>query len=405
MSPLNLQIVLSHYLWVYLLIGLCFGFVLELSGFGDSRKLAAQFYFFDMRVFKVMFSAIITAMILIFFTSSVGLTDFSKLYVNPTFLWSGIVGGLVMGVGFILGGFCPGTSLVGAATLKIDALLFVLGVLFGVYLFGESQPYIDSFFNSGSLGRLTLSDVLQIDAGRIVFVILTLALLAFWGAEWTEKKLNLLHEKTKPLEKKIIKFSIFFAFVFVLISILKGQPEFEKRWTWIDPRVSESFAQGDFNIHPLELRDLMINPNISLEILDLRDEEAFNNFHLENASRRTEKEILSFRFLQRLTNEPPNHVVVLFDTNQDHLKTVFKKLKGADVMNLYILDGGLENWLKVFPVDPLYSSASESFPQALGSSQFSSFPYDPIHLEKNLNLNYVKKVKLQTKSLTKGGCG
>ena len=94
--------------WYYLIflgIGFAFGYVLEISGFGHSPKLAAQFYFKEMTVLKVMFTAIVTAMVLIFAASAVGLLDYNLVYVNPTYLWPGIVGGLIMGVGFILGGF------------------------------------------------------------------------------------------------------------------------------------------------------------------------------------------------------------------------------------------------------------------------------------------------------------
>ena len=63
------------------------------------------------------FTAIIVAMTLIFLTSSLGLLDYNLLWVPPTYLWPGIVGGLIMGVGFIIGGFCPGTSLVAMALL------------------------------------------------------------------------------------------------------------------------------------------------------------------------------------------------------------------------------------------------------------------------------------------------
>ena len=123
---------------VFLLIGFAFGYVLENSGFNKSTLLASQFYFKDLRVFKVFFTAIVVAMLLIFGASAIGLLDYNLIWVNPTYLWSGIVGGLIMGVGFILGGFCPGTSLVAAATLKIDGILFVLGGLVGVFIFGET---------------------------------------------------------------------------------------------------------------------------------------------------------------------------------------------------------------------------------------------------------------------------
>lgn len=90
---------------IFLAIGFAFGYTLEVAGFGNSKKLAAQFYFKEMTVLKVMFTGIIVAMVLIFGASAIGLLDYNLVWVNPTYLWPGIVGGLIMGVGFILGGF------------------------------------------------------------------------------------------------------------------------------------------------------------------------------------------------------------------------------------------------------------------------------------------------------------
>ena len=53
-------------------IGIGFGFCLEKAGFGSAKKLVSQFYLNDMAVFKVMFSAIVTAMIGLFYLSWVG---------------------------------------------------------------------------------------------------------------------------------------------------------------------------------------------------------------------------------------------------------------------------------------------------------------------------------------------
>jgi len=58
-----------------------------------------------MTVLKVMFTAIVTAMLLIFLASALLLLDFDRLYVNPTYLWPAIVGGLLLGMGFIIGGY------------------------------------------------------------------------------------------------------------------------------------------------------------------------------------------------------------------------------------------------------------------------------------------------------------
>ena len=169
---------------IYVAIGFAFGFILESSGFGDARRLAAQFYFSDLRVVKVMFTAIVVAMTLIFWSTALGLLDYNEIWVKPTYLWPGIVGGLIMGVGFILGGYCPGTSLVSVATLKIDGMYFLLGHIAGVLVFGETVNYVYEFWNSGHLGLFTLPELFHLETGVVVFMVACLAIAMFLGFEW-----------------------------------------------------------------------------------------------------------------------------------------------------------------------------------------------------------------------------
>jgi len=106
-GPLPLQLLYGKWVFyiVALLIGVSFGYSLEIGGFGQSTKLAAQFYFTDMTVFKVMFTGIIVAMVLVFGSSALGWLDYGRVFVNPTYLWPGVIGGLIMGVGYVIGGF------------------------------------------------------------------------------------------------------------------------------------------------------------------------------------------------------------------------------------------------------------------------------------------------------------
>ena len=173
---------------INLALGIGFGFVLERAGFGSARKLASQFYLTDMSVLKVMFTGIITAMLLVFWSVAMGWLDYDKVWVNPTFLWSGIVGGLIFGVGFVVGGYCPGTACVAAATLKLDGLVFVIGVMLGIFVFGYTLPLVETFYNeAGAVGRLTLFDWLGISPPLAVAGAVTMALGMFVGAEWIER--------------------------------------------------------------------------------------------------------------------------------------------------------------------------------------------------------------------------
>ena len=175
------------YALVFGAVGFGFGAVLEMAGFGDTRKLAAQFYLTEMTVLKVMFTAIVVAAVLLALASGFGFLDMSRVFVNPTFLPSEILGGLIMGVGFVLGGFCPGTSLVAAATFKVDGMLFVLGGLVGVGLFGESVAAYQPFWLNG-VGRLTLPEWLGLSTGMTVLLLVLMALAAFWAAEALERR-------------------------------------------------------------------------------------------------------------------------------------------------------------------------------------------------------------------------
>src|SRR5512142_1761636 len=176
------------YALVFGAVGFAFGAVLEMAGFGDTRKLAAQFYLTEMTVLKVMFTAIVVAAVLLALASGFGLLDMSRVFVNPSCLPSEILGGLIMGVGFVIGGFCPGTSLVAASTLKIDGVLFVLGGLAGVFLFGESVASFEPFWLSGNLGRFTLPEWLGLSTGLTVLLVVLLALTAFLAAEAIERR-------------------------------------------------------------------------------------------------------------------------------------------------------------------------------------------------------------------------
>ena len=174
-------------------LGIGFGFFLERAGFGHAGKLAMQFYFRDLTVFKVMFTAIVTAMTGLVVLGSAGWLDPSLVYVNPTYLWPGVAGGLIMGFGFIIGGYCPGTALVGVATAKVDAVFAVLGGLLGMFVFAELVPipWLRSFYEletPGFSGRLTLPEWLGVRPGVVGFAVMLVALGGFLAAEWAEKK-------------------------------------------------------------------------------------------------------------------------------------------------------------------------------------------------------------------------
>jgi len=168
-------------------LGTGFGFFLERAGFGSARKLAAQFYLYDMSVFKVMFTAIVTALLGVTYLGWIGWLDLSLVYLVPTHLVPQIVGGLVLGVGFVVGGYCPGTSVASLATGRIDGLVYAFGIGAGTLVYAEVYPAIKDFVNSNDMGQVTLPEVLHLPWGLVVFAVVVIAVAGFSAATIIER--------------------------------------------------------------------------------------------------------------------------------------------------------------------------------------------------------------------------
>lgn len=168
--------------------GIAFGFFLERAGLGSAKKLSAQFYLRDLTVFKMMFTAIITGMLGVFLLNWTGFLQADMIYLTPTYIWPQFIGGLVFGAGFIVGGYCPGTSCVATVTGSLDGVLNVAGMLFGIFLFGELYPFVENFYTAGAMGQITLDRFFGIPTGVTVFLIMIMALAGFWLSEKLERK-------------------------------------------------------------------------------------------------------------------------------------------------------------------------------------------------------------------------
>ncbi len=175
---------------IAIVLGIVFGFILEASGFSSSRNITGVFYGYNFVVLRVFFTAVIVAMVGLMYFDYFGWIDLSKIFILPTYLWPMIVGGVIMGVGFIMGGFCPGTSFTAIAIGKLDGLVFTIGLYLGIFVFSEAFPLFESFYYSGNLGNVTLTDITGIDARWFALAFTFVALAAFWGTMFIEKKVR-----------------------------------------------------------------------------------------------------------------------------------------------------------------------------------------------------------------------
>jgi hypothetical protein len=179
-------------LWLDMLIafaiGIGFGFALEQAGFSSSRKLAGMFYGYDTTVLKVFFTASIVALVGSQFMSYFGLLNLNLVFVNEYYVTASVLGGVIMGAGFIMGGFCPGTGVCALGIGKIDALFYVLGGFTGAFLFAETYPLIQPLADGAFRGPVKINEVFGISPGLFTFLMIAVALGMFWLAELAEKK-------------------------------------------------------------------------------------------------------------------------------------------------------------------------------------------------------------------------
>jgi len=245
------------------LLGFAFGFVLERAGFGRSTILAAQFYFKDTRVLKVMFSSIVTALLGMTILSGLGILDMGSLRVPPTFLWPQLVGGLLLGAGFIISGCCPGTGVVAMASGKLDGAAAIFGVVVGSVLFGFLFPLYPDFYMSGSMGVVRFPELFGLPQAVLALGVALMAMGAFVGAEKMEKitatKENTPVPPGAPSTRRRV-FTLFAAASLAgLVTILLPAPE---RGGAAEPLIGK--------ITPLELARIGVEDPTSVYLVDLR---------------------------------------------------------------------------------------------------------------------------------------
>ncbi len=174
---------------VAIVAGIAFGYILVSVGMGNARKISAVFYGEDWSVMKIMFTAVVTTMLLTYTAFYLGMLDIDLIQLANVNLSAVIIGGLVFGVGMAIGGYCPGTSIAAAMNRKIDAFIFIGGFFAGVWVYAVNYPLISKYLFSENLGKLTLSDIFGLSYGVVALIVVGIALITFYFLEKYEGKI------------------------------------------------------------------------------------------------------------------------------------------------------------------------------------------------------------------------
>jgi rhodanese-related sulfurtransferase len=282
MGPLVPDIISNEFnFMIALILGVGFGFALEQAGFSSTRKLVGLFYGYDFTVLKVFFTAGVTAMIGVLFLSHLGMLNIDLVFVNPMFVKSAIVGGLIMGAGFIIGGFCPGTSAAAAAVGKVDAMVFIVGSVLGILVFTEGFPLLEELYMANNMGPVVISDFFGIS--RIWFgVIMTIiAIVAFvFTSKIQEKVTGSVGEWSGKSLKTMSLYAIIPLLVIALIAFTPSRDEYVMK------QLEARLATGECKPNMIEADKLafeVVNNYYQYNIVDVRSATEYDSFHIATA--------------------------------------------------------------------------------------------------------------------------
>jgi rhodanese-related sulfurtransferase len=327
---------------VALLLGIGFGFVLEQAGFSSSRRLAGVFYGYDFTVLRVFFTAAVTAMSGVLLLGYFGLLDTEAIYVNPTWLVPAIAGGAIMGVGFIVGGYCPGTSVCAAAIGKVDGMFFVGGGMLGVFAFGELYPLYEKFYESTSLGPVKVFDSLGLSQGLFAFILIAVAIGAFAITSKIERRVD---EASAPsLWFKTYKHAASGSLVLALGVLFIFLPD---RKTHLIDKVSDAQYVATHPVASMENDELafrIVDAEPNIRIVDIRPAAEFAKLSLPGSTNVQLRELFGKEWVTQFSPRHVKKVIVGNDEAQERIGCLLLQQLGYE--NLAILQGGFEGFNK-----------------------------------------------------------
>lgn len=348
---------------VALLIGIAFGFILEQAGFSSSKKLAGVFYGYDFTVLRVFFTAGVTAMSGVIILGYLGWLDTEFMYINPTYLQAAILGGVIMGFGFIIGGYCPGTSIAGMAIGKIDAMFFVGGGLIGVFLYAELYPWFEGITNASFLGNIRIFNSIGVSQGIFALMLIAVAVGAFAVTTIIEKRVD-----PNGPAKTFNGFHHRLAGVGVLVLgiVLVFLPDYKDRlYSEIsDPAYLQSHPVKEMTVDELAFR--IIDHDPKLVIIDVRTAAEYAKMFLPGSTNIEPKQIFQKEYSELLSNRHKRKVFIGNDEVQSRTAALIAQELGYE--NIAVLCGGMEQFVNAFILKKTEMIGNEYCPYQFTSS-------------------------------------
>ncbi len=328
---------------IIFILGLSFGIILEQSGFSSSKKLVGVFYAYDFVVLKVFFTAGITAMVGIFMLNYFGWIDTNIVFINSNFLYSALIGGVIMGFGFLMGGFCPGTSLTAAAIGKIDALIFIAGMFLGIFFFGVFFDGFNKIYSGHYFDRELISDTIGMSQNWFITIMIIVTLIAFGVGTYFE---NNAPENLQPTNKKYSSYfpEVLMAIV-IAITILFIPSQNPKSIKEVDEKqLLAEIIEQDFFISSDELAYNIIKNTGAFKLIDVRSRDEYINYHFPGSINIPIERITEKHFQEELRIKPNKRVLLISNGGVKATKA-WQLCRRMNYENIYVLDGGLNAFI------------------------------------------------------------
>lgn len=177
----NLHSQTKTQLFLGLIMGFFFGFLLQKGGVAKYDVIIGQLLLKDFTVIKIILSAIVVGMIGIYLMKGMKLV---QLHPKPGSFGITVIGGLIFGIGFALLGYCPGTISAAIGQGNLDALLGgLVGIIIGSGIFAHLYPKLDKVLSKGWFGEITIPEYLKVNAWMVIIPLCLLIILFFYWLE------------------------------------------------------------------------------------------------------------------------------------------------------------------------------------------------------------------------------
>ena len=309
-------------------VGLAFGAILERVGLGDPRVIAGQLQGRNFTVVRVMFGAIVTAMLGVVWADAVGWIEPSSIAMPPTDVPAQALGAVIFGGGFALAALCPGTACVAAASGRRDGLAAVGGLFAGTALTPAVWPAVRGAVADVPREGATIASDLGVPMGIVVMLLTVAAVLAMIvGRVMESRRLSVSPFRPTTPESVALALAATFA-------MTDGRGALPAERTRVI--ATEIVTEAD-HIDALDLAELIRKGTPGLRILDLREELDTSIYLIPGAIAVGMQSLDSLR-------PAPDEQIVLYSDGGAHAAQAWVLLRVRGVRNARVLKDGMAAW-------------------------------------------------------------